>query len=181
MHITIGSGSIEILRGDIAAQDTIAIVNAANNHLWMGAGVAGAIKRAGGEEIEEEAVAQGPVSVGEVVVTGGGKLLAHHVLHAAVMGQDLHTNADMIKNATNNTFAMAERNGYQSISIPAFGAGVGGFSIFHCAKIMISEAVDFLLIAKSLKLIRFVLYDEEGRKTFEDELHLQFSTKRHPK
>ena len=80
---------IEIIEGDITAQDTDAIVNAANNHFWMGAGVAGAIKRRGGPEIEAEAMRQGPVEPGECVITSGGRLAATHVIHAAVMGQAL--------------------------------------------------------------------------------------------
>lgn len=78
--------AIELVRGDITWVDTEAIVNAANNQLWMGAGVAGAIKRAGGEEIEREAVAQGPIEVGESVVTAAGRLPHRYVIHAAAMG-----------------------------------------------------------------------------------------------
>src|SRR5687768_4302244 len=92
--------TIEIVEGDIAAQDTDAIVNAANNHFWMGAGVAGAIKARGGVEIEREAMAQGPVDPGRCVVTSGGRLAARHVIHAAVMGQDLVTSASIIERAT---------------------------------------------------------------------------------
>ncbi|MGH3031691.1 MAG: macro domain-containing protein, partial [Gaiellaceae bacterium] len=79
---------LEVVEGDITALDVDAIANAANDRLWMGAGVAGAIKRAGGEEIEREAVAKGPITVGEAVATGGGRLLARYVIHGAVMGQD---------------------------------------------------------------------------------------------
>src|SRR5256885_16286210 len=82
---------IDIVEGDISAQDTDAIVNAANNHFWMGAGVAGAIKRRGGEAIEAEAMRQGPVEPGECVITSGGRLAATHVIHAAVMGQGPET------------------------------------------------------------------------------------------
>ena len=76
---------LEVVEGDIAALEVDAVANAANDHLWMGAGVAGALKRAGGDEIEREAVAQGPVSLGTAVATGAGRLMATHVLHAAVM------------------------------------------------------------------------------------------------
>jgi O-acetyl-ADP-ribose deacetylase len=75
-------------------------VNAANNYLWMGAGVAGAIKRAGGQLIEDEAVRLGPIHPGEAVVTGAWSLRARYVIHAAAMGQDLVTNADLIRQAT---------------------------------------------------------------------------------
>ena len=179
MKIAVSHNFIEIIRGNIADQDTEAIVNAANNMLWMGAGVAGAIKRQGGDIIEKEAMAQGPIDVGGVVMTTGGKLKSKFVIHAAVMGQDLHTNAATIQLATRNTVSFADQKGIASISLPAFGTGVGGFSIFHCAKIMLTEAIEYLIKSKNLKLIRFVLFDEEAFKAFEDELKLQFSTKRH--
>ena len=84
---------LEVVEGDITELDVDAVANAANNELWMGAGVAGAIKRAGGSEIEREAVAQAPIAVGQAIATGGGNLRAKHVVHAAVMGQDLQTSA----------------------------------------------------------------------------------------
>ncbi len=91
---------LAVVEGDITALDVDVIVNAANDHLWMGAGVAGAIKRAGGEEIEREAVAQGPIPLGEAVATGAGRLKARHVVHGAVMGQDLSTDASLIERTT---------------------------------------------------------------------------------
>ena len=178
MRVPVGSTAIEIIQGDIAAQDTDAVVNAANNHLWMGAGVAGAIKRAGGESIEEEAVAKGPIAVGSAIATTGGALKAKYVIHAAVMGQDLHTNADYIRSAIKATFALAESMKLTSISVPALGTGVGGFSMNHCANILIGEAVQFLLHAHSVKLIRFVLFGEDARKVFEEEVRLAFSARR---
>src|SRR5262245_1778241 len=87
---------ISVGEGDISALDVDAVANAANDRLWMGAGVAGALKRAGGEEIEREAVAKGPIAVGDAVATGAGQLPARWVVHAAVMGQDLRTSADAI-------------------------------------------------------------------------------------
>ena len=107
---------------------TDAVVNAANNAFWMGAGVAGALKARGGQEIEAEAMAQGPVEPGECVVTSGGRLPARYVIHAAVMGQDLRTSAALIERATRNSLALAEARVW-SIAFPAFGTGVGGFSI----------------------------------------------------
>src|ERR1051326_4155154 len=84
---------LEVREGDIAALEVDAIANAANDRLWMGAGVAGALKRSGGDEIEHEAVAKGPIAVGDAVATGAGRLPAKWVIHGAVMGQDLRTNA----------------------------------------------------------------------------------------
>jgi O-acetyl-ADP-ribose deacetylase len=158
--------NLEILDGDIAAQDTDAIVNAANNHFWMGAGVAGAIKRRGGEAIEAEAMRQGPVEPGECVITSGGRLAAKHVIHAAVMGQDLQTSASIIERATRNTLALADDCGLASVALPAFGTGVGGFPLDECARIMIGaiRAHD----AKSLRLVRLVLFGKPAYDTFVD-------------
>lgn len=179
MRITINTHSIEVIRGDITEQETEAIVNAANNHLWMGGGVAGAIKRKGGLEIEKEAVAQGPIEIGGAVITSGGKLKAKYVIHAAAMGQDLHTDAEKIRKATHSSLMLAEEKKITSISLPAIGTGVGGFSPFHCAKVMITEAVQFLQSSTFLTLVRFVLYDKETHYAFEEELRLEFSAKRH--
>src|SRR5213594_3069314 len=90
------AATLRVVEGDITAVDADAIANAANNHLWMGAGVAGALKRAGGDEIEREAVAKGPIEIGEAVATGAGRLRAQYVIHGAVMGQDLRTDADLV-------------------------------------------------------------------------------------
>ena len=179
MRYSIDHGSIEVVQGDIADQETEAIVNAANNHLWMGAGVAGAIKRKGGEQIEQEAVDQGPIEIGQVVITSAGNLKAQCVLHAAVMGQDLHTNAEYITKAIRSTLRLAEEKKINSLSVPALGTGVGGFSIFHCANIMLTETINFLMTSKQLRHVRFVLFDEQTHDAFEQELKLQFSSKRH--
>src|SRR5204863_1706267 len=111
MVITIGQASLETERGDISQAKVDAVVNAANNHLWMGAGVAGELKRAGGPEIEREAVAKGPVEIGEAVVTSGGALPAEYVIHAAVMGQDLQTDQSKIRKATRNSLIRARELG----------------------------------------------------------------------
>ena len=179
MKIHVGHGEISILQGDIADQHTDAIVNAANNHLWMGAGVAGAIKRKGGSEIEQEAMAKGPIGVGEVVLTGAGALKAKHVIHAAVMGQDLHTTAEFITQATQASLTLAEQNELSSISFPALGTGVGGFSMHHCASVMIGVAIEFLVAANYLRLVQFVLFDSEAKDAFEQELKHRFQAKKH--
>jgi O-acetyl-ADP-ribose deacetylase (regulator of RNase III) len=175
MKIHIGQTEISIVQGDIADQETDAIVNAANNHLWMGAGVAGAIKRKGGVQIEQEAMAQGPIEVGSVAITSAGSLKAKGVIHAAVMGQDLHTGAEIITRATRSSLALAEQQGLSSLSFPALGTGVGGFSLHHCASLMIGTTIDFLLQAKRIREVRFVLYDADAKEIFEQELKRRFS------
>src|SRR6185503_18115807 len=128
---------LEVREGDIAEVEADAVANAANDRLWMGAGVAGALKRAGGDEIEHEAVAQGPIGVGDAVATGAGRLPARWVIHAAVMGQDLQTNAAAIASATRRTLEVADELGVESLALPAFGTGVGGFSVDECARLMV--------------------------------------------
>ncbi len=97
----------------------------------MGAGVAGAIKRAPGQEIESEALRQGPVPVGEAFVTGAGRLKARLVIHAAVMGTDLVTDTDKIRSATRSSLLCAEELGLKSIASPGLGTGIRGFFILQ--------------------------------------------------
>jgi O-acetyl-ADP-ribose deacetylase (regulator of RNase III) len=157
--------TLEVADGDIAAQTTDAVVNAANNAFWMGSGVAGALKARGGQAIEAEAMAQGPVEPGECVVTSGGHLAARYVIHAAVMGQDLQTSAALIARATTNSLALAEARKLTSIAFPAFGTGVGGFPIDECARIMISAIRAHVGASTSLRLIRFVLFGLPAYRT----------------
>lgn len=160
---------IKIIKGDITDMETDAIVNAANNHLWMGAGVAGAIKRRGGQVIEEEAMRQGPIEVGQAVITTGGHLKARHVIHAAGMGQDLRTDESKIRAAVHNSLRLAEENGLESIAFPAIGTGVGGFPMQKAAEIMMEEARKFLETAQHVKEILFVLFDDYSFQVFKEE------------
>jgi O-acetyl-ADP-ribose deacetylase (regulator of RNase III) len=95
------------------------------------------------------------------------------------MGQDLRTDASKIQLATRNALNIADEKNIPSISFPALGTGVGGFSAFHCAKIMITEAIGFLMTSRKVNLVRFVLFDQPTLDAFEQELKLQFSSKRH--
>ena len=131
----------------------------------MGAGVAGAIKRVGGEEIEREAVQQGPIPVGDAVATGGGKLSASHVIHGAVMGQDLRTDADLVRRTTESCLRVADELGVESLALPAFGTGVGGFPLDECARLMV-EAVS-AYEPRSLRRVVFAVFGEEARRAFE--------------
>lgn len=159
---------IRFVQGDIAQQEADAVVNAANNHLWMGAGVAGAIKRAGGREIEAEAVAKGPIAIGEAVATGGGRLKARYVIHAAVMGQDLRTNADKIRRSTLATLRVADELGLKSVAFPALGTGVGGFSLEECARVMLDAVESHAATGTtSLEQVIFVLYDSRAYEAFQ--------------
>jgi O-acetyl-ADP-ribose deacetylase len=134
---------LEVVDGDIAALPVDAVANAANDHLWMGAGVAGALKRAGGDEIEREAVVKGPIPLGSAVATSAGRLPARYVIHGAVMGQDLRTSPELVRRTTRACLELADELGCGSLALPAFGTGVGGFPLGECARIMISEARAF--------------------------------------
>ena len=158
----------EVVEGDITKLEVDAIANAANDRLWMGAGVAGAIKRAGGEEIEREAVAKGPIPVGEAVATGAGSLPARWVVHGAVMGQDLRTNADLVRRTTASYLRVADELRAASLALPAFGTGVGGFPLDECASLLVEEARR--LQPSSLRRVDFAAFGKEARRAFEHAL-----------
>jgi O-acetyl-ADP-ribose deacetylase len=155
---------VEVVEGDIARLPVDAIANAANDRLWMGAGVAGAIKRAGGEEIEDEAVALGPIPVGEAVATSAGRLPARYVIHGAVMGQDLTTNGDLVARTTRRCLEVADELGARSVALPAFGTGVGGFPIEECARVMVAEARDF--DPSSVERVVFAVFGAQAERAF---------------
>ena len=159
---------LEVVEGDITALEVDAVGNAANNHLWMGAGVAGAIKRAGGEEIEREAMAKGPIEVGDAVATGAGRLRARYVLHGAVMGQDLSTSADLIRKTTRSCLELADELGCESLALPAFGTGVGGFSLGECARLMVEAARAYE--PRSLRRLVFAVFGADAEQTFRSAL-----------
>jgi len=173
MKLLLGSTEVELFLGDITTLEVEAIVNAANNHLWMGGGVAGAIKRRGGVKIEKEAIRKGPIPVGEAVVTGAGDLKARYVIHAAVMGQDAKTDGKKIIEATQNSFLRAEELGIHSLAFPALGTGVGRFPQKECAKLMLSVLREYLEKKRgetSLTRVVFALFDLRAYEAFEKEL-----------
>jgi O-acetyl-ADP-ribose deacetylase len=155
---------LEVREGDIAAVQADAVANAANDRLWMGAGVAGALKRAGGEEIEDEAIALGPIPLGSAVATSAGRLPARWVIHGAVMGQDLRTNADLVRRTTRSCLELADELGARSLALPAFGTGVGGFPLDECARLMVAEARSF--VPRSLERVIFAVYGADAYEAF---------------
>lgn len=161
---------IKLVQGDITQCRVETLVNAANNHLWMGGGVAGAIKRAGGKVIEEEAMKQGPVPVGSAVLTTAGKLPCRYVIHAAVMGQDLKTDGEKIRQATLAALEICRKEGIGSVAFPALGTGVGDFPLSQAAKIMLKAVTDSLRDYAGLKLVLFALFDKAAFEAFRKEL-----------
>ena len=178
VRVRIGPASISIERGDITDWEVDAIINAANSTLAMGTGVAGAIKRKGGVIIEEEALRQGPVEVGEAVLTTGGNLAATHVIHGAVMGTDLKTDGETIARTTRAVLALAEKHRLTSIALPALGTGVGHVPPPISAEAMLNEVVAHLKRGpSSLRRVVFVLYLDDAYRAFTDTLKRQSGMK----
>jgi O-acetyl-ADP-ribose deacetylase (regulator of RNase III) len=159
---------LEVRDGDIAQVEADAIGNSANDRLWMGAGVAGALKRLGGDEIEREAMAIGQIPLGTAVSTTAGRLSARWVIHGAVMGQDLRTDADLVQRTTRSCLELADELGCRSLALPAFGTGVGGFTLGRCASIMVEEARIFA--PQSLERVIFAVYGSEAYEAFSSAL-----------
>jgi O-acetyl-ADP-ribose deacetylase len=157
---------IVIQQGDLTDMDTDAIVNAANNDLQLGAGVAGAIRREGGEEIQRECDAIGSIPVGYAAITGGGKLAARHVIHAASMQLGGRTTAANLRNSVAHSLRIAAERGLKTIAFPAVGTGIAGFPIEECASIMLQEAAQHLKAETSLEKIYFVLFDDHACDVF---------------
>ena len=129
MRLKVGPATVAVERGDITNLEVDAIVNAANTTLAMSTGVAAAIKRKGGVLIEEEAMGQGPIEVGEAVLTPGGNLAATHVIHVAVMGPDLKTDPETIVRGTRAVLAVADKHRLTSLALPALGTGAGQLAL----------------------------------------------------
>ena len=158
---------VKIVKGDITELKVDAIVNAANNKLVMGGGVAGAIKRKGGKVIEDEAVKLGPIKIGEAVATSAGSLPSKYVIHAATMDMSFKTDETKIRDSARNALKVAVELNLNSIAIPALGCGVGGFPLLASAKIMAQEVLRHLREEKtSLREIMFCLYDQEAYEVF---------------
>ncbi|MHA1629319.1 MAG: macro domain-containing protein [Candidatus Heimdallarchaeota archaeon] len=160
---------IVLLLGDITEVHADAIVNAANNQLWMGAGVAGAIKRKGGKIIEEEALQKGPIQHGDAVETTAGKLNAKYVIHAATMRSDGFITAESLRSSVLKSLQLAEKLALSSIAFPALGTGVAGFPVRECAKIMIETITSFS--ALTLQKVYLVLYNKQIYIAFQEELY----------
>ena len=166
---------VQCVIGDITKADVEVIVNAANNNFWMGSGVAGAIKAAGGEIVEKEAIKKGPVAPGAAVYGPAGLLPYQVVIHAAVMGQDLRTTDKLIRQATVSSLNIAEQLKIKSIAFPAFGTGVGGFPMKACANLMVAAVFGYQEFARHLERVQFCLYDEYGYKFFTESLQKALS------
>lgn len=158
---------VTIRQGDLTQAKADAIVNAANNELMLGGGVAGAIRTRGGPSIQEECRRIGPIRIGEAAITGAGKLPARHVIHAASMELGGYTSEPALRESTRNSLLRAKENGLESIAFPAIGTGIAGFPMARCAEVMLEEIRAHLNGETSLKQVEIVLHDSAALKVFE--------------
>lgn len=173
------SEKIVIEQGDLTEMNTDAIVNAANNDLILGGGVAGSIRRKGGDEIQRECNKIGSIPVGYAAITPGGKLKARFVIHAASMRLGGTTSAEALRNSTAHCLKIAKERGLKTIAFPAVGTGIAGFPLEECAKVMLREATQHLRGETSVETVHFVLFDNEAREIFQKtwrELQTEFSS-----
>jgi O-acetyl-ADP-ribose deacetylase len=158
---------LEVRQADVTKLEVDAIANAANTRLKHGGGVAGAISRAGGPEVQRESDAKAPIGLGEAVETTAGDMPARWVIHAATMELGGPTSEEIILKATHSTLAKAEELGAESLALVAFGTGVGGFPLEEAARIMVGAARDHL---GDLEQVIFAVHGDEAERAFRDAL-----------
>lgn len=159
---------VVLRQGDLTEAAVDAIVNAANNDLLLGAGVAGAIRAQGGPSIQEECDKLGPIPIGEAAITGAGRLKSRYVIHAASMRLGGRTTEAALRNSTRNSLRRAAEKRLESIAFPAIGTGIAGFPVERCAEVMLEEVRDHLRAATSLTRVEMVLFDARALRAFED-------------
>jgi O-acetyl-ADP-ribose deacetylase (regulator of RNase III) len=159
--------AIEVLEGDITRLEVDAIANAANTDLKHGGGVAGAISRAGGPDVQRESDARAPIGLGEAVDTTAGEMPCRWVIHAATMELGGPTSADIIRRATASTLRRADELGAKSLALVAFGTGVGGFPVDEAAAIEVEEVRRHLGGGSGLERVVFAVRGDEARAAFE--------------
>jgi O-acetyl-ADP-ribose deacetylase (regulator of RNase III) len=170
MQVHIKNKILQLIEGDITEMQTDAIVNAANERLVLGGGVAGAIRTKGGPEIQKQCNKIGGTFVGGAVITSAGNLKAKHVIHAVGPRMGEGNENKKLRNATLNSLKLADENNLKSISFPAISSGIFGFPIESCAKIMLATTIEFLKGQTSLEKVVFCLYGSSSYLVFENQL-----------
>ena len=170
MKVSINGRILELVESDITEMETDAIVNAANAQLILGGGVAGAIKRKGGPEIQKECNKIGGTFVGGAVITTGGNLKAKHVIHAVGPRMGEGNEDQKLKNATLSSLKLADQNRLKSIAFPAISTGIFGFPIQRCARIMLKTTIDYLKGQTGLQKVVFCLFDRDSYEVFVNQL-----------
>jgi O-acetyl-ADP-ribose deacetylase (regulator of RNase III) len=161
---------IEVQQADITKLEVDAIANAANTALQHGGGVAGAISRAGGPEVQRESDRKAPIGLGEAVATTAGEMPAKWVIHAATMELGGPTSPEIIRNATTSTLKVADELGATSLALVAFGTGVGGFPVDEAARIEVEEVQRHLSEGSGLSHVVFAVFGDKTALAFEEAL-----------
>jgi len=162
--------AIEVLDTDITQLEVDAIANAANTRLLHGGGVAGAIARAGGAQVQAESRERAPIGLGDAVETSGGEMPCRWVIHAATMELGGPTSAEIIRRATESTLRRADELGARSLALVAFGTGVGGFPLDEAARIEVEAVRRHLDGGSGLERVVFAVRGEAAREAFEEAL-----------
>jgi O-acetyl-ADP-ribose deacetylase len=170
MKLKVNNSEIQLVQGDITDQTTDAIVNAANSHLILGEGVAGAIRRKGGPQIQAECDQIGGTPVGTAVITSGGHLQAKHVIHAVGPRMGEGDDDQKLRNATFNSLKLADEKGLRSLSFPAISTGIFGYPVDRCAGIMLGTVVDYLKGPTRLRQVVFCLFSSDVLAAFQKEM-----------
>ena len=170
MDVKIEDRTLELVEGDITEMDTDAIVNAANDQLILGGGVAGAIRRKGGPEIQAECDRIGGTFVGGAVITTGGKLKARHVIHAVGPRMGEGDEDRKLRDATLNSLKLAEEHNLTSLAFPAISTGIFGFPVDRCARIMLGVTVEYLRGTTHLERVVFCLFGHDSYEVFAAQL-----------
>ena len=160
--------NVEVQQADVTKLEVDAIANAANTRLAHGGGVAGAISRAGGPEVQRESDERAPIGLGEAVETTAGDMPARYVIHAATMELGGPTSAEIIERATESTLAKAEELGCSSLALVAFGTGVGGFPLDEAARLMVGVVRGH--DARSLERVVFAVHGPDAEAAFKEAL-----------
>ena len=172
--ITMNNTTLELVEGDITDLDVEAIVNAANENLVLGGGVAGTIKRRGGPSVQEECRRIGSTGVGTAVITGAGKMKFKHVIHAVGPKMGEGDEDRKLSAAVRSSLALADRHGLKSVAIPAISTGNFGFPVERCARILLTEVHRYLQGGTKLQRVIVCLFDEATWKLFARELRRGF-------
>jgi O-acetyl-ADP-ribose deacetylase (regulator of RNase III) len=171
MRVTIHQSTLELVQGDITAQDVDAIVNAANNSLLGGGGVDGAIHRAAGPGLLAECRTLGGCSTGDAKITGGYRLKARHVIHTVgpIYSGSLR-DAELLTSAYRRSLEVASENGLGSVAFPSISTGAYGYPVQQAAPVALRTAIDYLGAHAEIALVRFVLYDARTFETYKTAL-----------
>ena len=175
MEAKIADRILELIQSDITEIQADAIVNAANASLILGGGVAGAIRKKGGPEIQAECNEIGATFVGGAVITTAGNLKAKHVIHAVGPRLGEGNEDEKLRNATLNSLKLADKHNLKTIAFPAISTGIFGFPVKRCAEIMIRTTIEYLKGETSLEKVTFCLFDQNSYRLFADQLKNQTS------